>query len=177
MKRLIILAFSILLCFGCSKRLPFEPTGPEDAMLIGRIRIEASGIKNEVNMPTLNVKREAGIGLTFHHREKDQQHHVASKSGGIFYKTRLEPGTYSLAKLEIKATSDYGYRTMWVTLNLPPFQVEAGKVVNLGALLWTVDGTSSRIRQEAPPEALRDFLASQFPESAWLSREWVDVVL
>lgn len=181
MKKLLAMLsiISLLLCLGCTKDLPLEPTGPDDTLVVGRIKLEATGFKSEPDMPSVNGVHESGIELTFEDTASEEPLVMTSKSGGLFFAKGLQPGMYRLAKLFIKISGKYGYVTMGTSFRQSQviFPIEPAKVTNLGCLTWVADDISggSQIRQEYAPGILHDFVLDKYPESAWLAREWLDV--
>ena len=181
MKKLLgaLSMISLLLCLGCAKGLPMKPSGPEDTLVVGRIKLEAVGFKNESDIPTVNGLHESGLALAFENVTSEEPLVIVSKSGGLFCANGLQPGMYGLVKLTIKVSGGRGYATMSTSFKRAPviFPIEPAKVTNLGCLTWVADDRSgeSYIRQEYAPAILHDFVAEKFPESAWLAREWLEV--
>ncbi|MGE5550036.1 MAG: hypothetical protein ACM3ZC_05830 [Bacteroidota bacterium] len=180
MRRILatLLVLSILLCVGCTRRLSMDPTGPEDTLVVGRIRFEARGFEDRSDYPSLNGLHESNMTLTFESAGAGTKCVMSSRAGGVFYKNHLEPGMYRLVKLSAKVTEGRAWIALNVTFKTTRFifPVEAGKVTNLGGIYMTIDDKGGNdIFQEAAPDVFRNYLTANFPESEWYAREWIDM--
>ena len=141
-----------------------EPDGTNQTLVVGGVIVRHEGSA---------VTR--GIGIVLREFNGTRTHRLASGVGGLFYSSRIPPGTYIMTSVIYQMPQG---GNMTVNITPPPkIEIESGRVNNFGAIHGTVDGmnrVASFIWNQGYEQA-RDLFQQRHGSSSWNEMPWVNI--
>jgi len=139
MKRFILLLVATALLGGCAT-MTTPPASTDSALVIGVLRIDASGIGTAPNGANgfLNTNVPENLAVTLQNETTGRVYEVRTEiPSGFFALPNVDPGTYKLVQLWAQLKGTDSYFTLISSFDKPPtFDIAAGHVANLGITRW-----------------------------------------
>lgn len=191
MKKIVTL-FTLMFMVACSN-LPNkqqEPSGEKDALVTGLVAIE--GRYKSGGDAGIDGTIKNGIELTFENYYTGESVKVRGNNRGLFSFNGTAGEKYQLVKIYyFRKVNDHEVEIDREIDNSPVFTVEGNKVNNFGKVLYTIYPKADvKVMSISNYDSSFDFIANftlgseevkdEFErankDSAWLSKDWVEVV-
>ena len=184
-KTIFALGLVTVVFWGCAS-MP-EPTPGKDTL----VTCQPNFVGADMPWQTLNGSHTSGITVTLTNRDSKQVYTKAVDPSGIANFVGLPEGHYWLSRLAIKLVDsrmNFTFVTNWGT-HLHSFEVVAGKVNNLGQIVWklaytgnsygksgggTNISTSASMIPGGGYEDSQAYFKKSYPKTAWNDSEWVN---
>ena len=147
-----------------------------DTFVVGQIFME---FKNEAFIPSLNAKKVIPILITIESLDTGRVYKVNSNSKAFFYLFNVPEGRYKISELYLYYEEDGHFFKFPRPVNWY-FDVESGKVNNLGRINWYIEtiiinaDEIVRLTKNYGYNELRQDFTRYFPDSGWNEKEWVE---
>ena len=169
-KCFFLLNLSLCFLIGC-KSIPMS-TEKTPNLLVGEIVFVVSDYVSSQGI-SFNGKTTSGIEITIRNIATNEILRFAADKNGLFY-ADLQEGKYWINELSIKKQH---YDGSWAYISAGSaqpkvFEVERGKVNNIGTIQWSIDKRNNVIQMDNSSDIKNKF-SKQFPESIWNTKEWI----
>jgi len=173
----VVLVFSFLLLSsligGCAVSL-INPSGPNGALVIGRVVINNQHLGSGGNLPIGTI--DHGIEVEIESRDGNEFIKVTTGHGGYFVVPNIPPNTYYLSRVKFEGIGSSGTDTAHITLQKSSFFTPIpGKILHVGT--YSLDISENfRITVKHPisnTDAAKSFLMETYPGTPWLARQFV----
>jgi len=173
----VVLVFSFLLLSsligGCAVSLT-DPSGPNGALVIGRVVINNQALGSGGNLPIGTV--DYGIEVEIESRDGNEFIKVTTGHGGYFVAPNIPPNTYYLSRVKFEGIGLSGIGTAHITLRKSPFFIPIpGKILHVGtySLEISEEFRSTVKHPISNTDAARSYLVATYPGTPWLARQLV----
>lgn len=175
-----LLLIAAFITAGCTT-LP-EPSETVQTLLLGEISIEVKNYDVKLdNRISINGTNTEGITLSITNYQSKITTKVKTDKHGFFYSTDLSAGNYYISNILLERTAITGSGTASFHISINPsaetlFVLKPKSVTNIGKIVWEADAKKNNI--VSPKENynnVKSKLAALYPETKWLSENWVSV--
>jgi len=171
----LVISFLLLssLISGCAVSL-IDPSGPNGALVIGRVLIKNQHVGSGGNLPIGTV--DYGIEVEIESRDGNEFIKVTTGHGGYFVIPNIPPNTYHLSKVSFEGIGSSGTDTAHITLRKSPLFIPIpGKILHVGT--YSIDISENLRTTVKHPisntDAARSYLVATYPGTPWLARQLV----
>jgi hypothetical protein len=129
---------------------------------------------------TLNGTHTKNISITLINLETEKKYTLKSSEKGLFYAKGLPAGIYLVSRLRIELAGEHiKIADTWNSSQTgePLFEITAGKVNNMGQILWKSEYNSGAdVRLSAQHAAVRTEFRRAFSNSEFNRKTWVNCI-
>lgn len=131
--------FAVAALAGCASMAP-PPAGSDSSMILGRLKVEVSGMGTATNGASGWVDTEwpYAAALVVYNETNGRTYEIRTATpGDSFALANAEPGTYQLRELWAQVKTDDAYVTIRSSFYKDlAFEVKPGRLANLGVNSW-----------------------------------------
>ena len=160
----------LFICFFVGCRAIPTWTEINNTLLVGKIVFEGSDFVDR-NGISFHGTTTSGIEIALRNTATNEVFRLLPAKNGLFY-VNLREGKYMVDELYIKKTRQDGAWAYIYTRPAHVFEVEKGKVNNIGRIGWTFLGRRHEVVQMDESLNVQNEFSTQFPTSNWNQKEW-----